>query len=233
MHSIHRVVPTALFAAIGALCAHGALAQGLSVGLSGGSYGYEIETSAGQVWSGESRSYTLNTDYGFAGGTYIGLALTKVAEGTLDFTFQGTPGTPDQFKRQDTALTLGHAFGNSISTFVGYKSARTEVATGLGTEFKTAGVFIGMAYPLNWGSNYLTFSGAVGFNRASWTDSTAEVKDSAIGYSGGVKYGYALGSVLLGVGAKFQRYAYDFTQIGYGTLDETIKAVDLSVSYSF
>jgi hypothetical protein len=234
MHSIHRVVPCAALAALALLSIQTASAQGLSVGVSVGSYAYEVESSAQQVWSGKSNAYTLSTDYGFGEGTYVGLALTKVAEGTLDFTFQGNPLATPKFKRQDVALTVGHAFGSGINFFVGYKSAQTDIANGVDTKFKTAGPFLGIADTFSWGSNSLALSGALGFKTGTWSDTGVNLEDKAVGFSYGVRYAYSFTpKVLVGVGFKWQAYLYDFTAGGFGTVDETVKVLDLSLSYSF
>jgi hypothetical protein len=236
MHPFHRVAPRVLLVAVGLLWTQVAMAEGLSIGVSGGSYPYEIKTSAQQLWSGKGNSITLSTDYGFSDGDYLGLSLTQVASGTVDFSFQGGPQSPYKFTRQDANLTWGTSFGWGGGGFLGVKSAETKIENTINTKFKTTGYFFGLAYPLSWGRNTLGFSLAWGVNSASWVDTGGELNDSALGFSGGVRYAYSVTpGLLLGVGFKAQRYEYLFTYPNNSTRDvlESINAIDLQLTYSF
>lgn len=208
---------------------------GLNTQLALGQLGYTIESSARQLWEGSAKAVTFGVDYALPNGFYLGLGHTQALSGELDFSFQGARRNTSDFKRSDTALTLGWSAANRLNTFVGLKSAASKIDNSVATEFKTTGYFVGLSYPLSFGSSYLSLSAAVGLNSGSWKDTSGPtIKDTAVGYSGGIKYSYAINpSMVLGLGLKAQRYSYDFTQLGFGTVDESVRLVDLSFSFAF
>lgn len=211
------------------------LAQtGLNTQLALGQLGYSIESSARQLWKGSAKAVTAGVDYALPNGFYLGLGHTQAIGGELDFSFQGTRRSSSDFDRSDSALTLGWSAANRLNTFVGLKAAATKIDNSVKSEFKTTGYFVGLSYPIAMGSSYLSLSAAVGLNTGTWRDNSGSLKDTAVGYSGGIKYSYAFTpSMVMGLGLKAQRYSYDFTQLGFGTVEEAVRLVDLSFSLAF
>lgn len=217
------------------LCAAPALAQvSFGVSATGGPLAYVVETEAQQRWEGKATLATVGADMAFDNGFYVGVQHAAASGGDMDFSFRGTPGSSSKFKRSDSTLTFGFAAANRLNSFFGIKSARTDIANVVDTRFSTQGYFVGLSYPIGFGASTLALTGAAGYNKGRWRDTTGDIQDSALGYSGGLKFAYAFSPrIVAGIGAKVQRYDYDFTAIGYGTLSETLRLVDVSLAVNF
>jgi len=208
--------------------------SGLSVNASVGRLDYNITTTANQEWEGDGRAITLGGSYAFGAGEYVSLSYTGVGSGEVQFSYAGAPGGPRRtLKRSDVALTVGKGLANKLNVFVGAKTARSDIENAINTQFQTSGFFVGLSYPLLAGRHNLAVSGALGFNRGSWKDSTGSLSDTALGYSAGLRYGIAVDRWMFGVGAKAQRYVYDFTNQGYAEVKESIRLLEFTVDCSF
>lgn len=232
MNSITRIATTTLLSA----CALQASAQ-VQFGISAntGRMDYTIESSTQQRWSGDGRLLSLSADIGSAGGLYGSVSHTRSASGKLEFTFQGGGSRPQyEFDRSDSALTIGWAAANRLNTFVGVKSAQTKIKNAIGTEFNTTGYFVGLSYPISMGSATLALTGAVGVNTGKWKDTGGTAKDSAFGASGGLKLAYAFTPMIVATaGLKAQRYSYDFKATLGKEVDESVRSLELGLSFNF
>lgn len=208
---------------------------GLNAQLALGQLGYTVESSARHLWDGSAKAVTLGLDYALPNSFYVALGHTQAVSGSVDFSRGNTRGSASDFKRADSAVTLGWAAANRLNTFVGLKSAATKIDNVVATQFKTTGFFVGLSYPISFGSSYLSMSAAAGLNTGTWRDTSGpDVKDSAVGYSAGLKYSYAFTpSMVLGLGVKAQRYSYDFSQLGFGTVEEGVRLFDVSFTLAF
>jgi hypothetical protein len=214
----------------------GAQAQvSFGLGLNAGSMAYVIQSSTDQKWDGSAKVVVISGDLAFPGGFYGSLSHLQSQGGKEDFSFRGAPASnTSDFKRSDTAFTLGWSAANRLNTFVGFKSAETKIENAIRTTFSTTGYFAGLSYPISLGAGTLALTGAVGVNVGKWTDSGANAKENAVGVSGGLRYAYAFSPrISASAGIKAQRYSYDFQSTLGKKLEESVRVIDLGLNVNF
>lgn len=226
-----------LFAGLlGLAPAHAQAQVSFNVTPSVGSTDYQVQLDSSRSLSGDGRHITLDGDVGLPNGFFLGLSHTAVRGGELDFNLDGRP-LPERlgWRRADTAFTVSHAVTDDLNVFMGLRNGSTRIDTGIGTEFRTSGYFVGFALPVPLGPGYLSLSAAVGVNKGTWRDDlTGDSTDQAFGYSLGARFSWPVAKgIAAGAGVKAQRYDYTLENVGLGDVNEKLRLLELFVSFSF
>ncbi len=219
-------------AAVATLAAGAAQAQvSFSLTPSIGRAAYELQLDSDRTLDGNARVLGLSADLGLPNGFFLGLSHTRMSGDGLRLEGEET-GLG--WSRNDTALTVNHALVDDLNIFIGLRTGGTQVDSGIGTEFKTRGYFVGLALPLQIGSGFLSLSAAVGLNEGTWRDVEGDATDKAVGYSAGLRYSHPISEgINAGVGFKTQRYVYTLENVGLGDVREKFNQFDVFVSFSF
>lgn len=231
-----KLLRTSLLAVLASTCAFPATAQvSTSIKPYIGRTAYDLQLDSSRKFDGSARVLGLDLDVGLPNGFFVGLGHVRATGGELDFQGGGgNTGIRYKWRRNDTALTLNHALASDLNFFVGLRGGATKVDSGLGTEFKTSGYFIGLALPLQIGPGFLSLSGAIGLNKGTWRDSSGSATDNAVGYSAGLRYSHTITpSISAGAGIKAQRYVYTLENVGLGEVRERFTQIDLFASFAF
>jgi hypothetical protein len=202
---------------------------------SAGQLNYTVEPQGRFQWSGSARQVGIAFDTTLPTGWYFGLSHASTNGGEVDFD-RGGPVLMRGigFRRSDSALTFGHAVFEDLNAFAGVRSSTSRLDNGIDTRFSTTGYFAGLGYPLALGRATLALSVAFGMNTGKWSDTSGSVSDTASGFSAGARLSYPLGRQMqAGLGLKAQRYSYDFTTFGLGTVEESLRVGEAFISISF